>query len=45
VHPADLKTSVAKNLNILLDPVRNHFVKNKKAKELLKKVKAYKVTR
>lgn len=45
IHPADLKAAVAKNLNIMLDPVRNHFEKNKKAKELLKKVKSYKVTR
>ena len=45
VHPVDLKNSCAKYINELLIPVREHFEKNKKAKELLKKVKSFQVSR
>lgn len=45
LHPLDLKNTVAKYINELLEPVREHFKKNKKAAELLKKVKSYEVTR
>ncbi len=38
VHPLDLKNATAKYINQLLEPVREHFRKNKRAKELLKKV-------
>lgn len=45
IHPADLKSAVAEELNELLEPIRKHFQNNKKAKELLEKVESYKVTR
>jgi tyrosyl-tRNA synthetase len=45
LHPMDLKTAVAKCINELLEPVRKHFETNKKAKELLEKVKSFSVTR
>jgi tyrosyl-tRNA synthetase len=45
IHPADLKNSVGVHINQLLDPVRKHFEKNKKAKELLDKVNKLEVTR
>jgi len=45
LHPLDLKNAVASYINELLEPVRDHFKKNKKAAELLKKVKSYEVTR
>ncbi|MEK6968466.1 MAG: tyrosine--tRNA ligase [Nanoarchaeota archaeon] len=45
IHPADLKTAVAESLNELLEPVREHFKKNERARELLEKVSSYKVTR
>ncbi len=45
LHPADLKTSVAKYINELLIPVREHFSKNAKAKKLKELVESYQVTR
>jgi len=45
VHPTDLKNSVAKELNDLIKPVREHFEKNKKAKELYETVKKFDITR
>jgi len=45
LHPMDLKPAVAKYINDLIRPVREHFKKNKKARELLEKVKSFKVTR
>jgi tyrosyl-tRNA synthetase len=45
VHPMDLKNAVANHVNKLLDPVRKHFEKNKKAKDLLAKVNKLDVTR
>ncbi|RHN76674.1 putative tyrosine--tRNA ligase [Medicago truncatula] len=45
LHPADLKPALSKSLNKILEPVRLHFRTNKEAKELLKKVKAYKITK
>ncbi len=42
---ADLKPSLARHLNEILQPVRDHFESNAEAKELLKKVKSYKVTK
>ena len=45
IHPLDLKNAVATYINLCLEPVRNHFEKNKKAKELQKKVKSFEVTR
>lgn len=45
VHPLDLKVATAKYINQFLEPVRQHFKKNKKAKDLLKKVESFQVTR
>ena len=45
VHPLDLKNCVAKYINELIEPVRNHFKTNKKAKALYEKVKSFEVTR
>ncbi len=44
-HAADLKPALSKALNLILQPVREHFENNAEAKELLKKVKSYKVTK
>jgi tyrosyl-tRNA synthetase len=45
LHPMDLKTVVAARLNELLEPVRQHFEKNARAKELLEAVNKLEVTR
>jgi len=45
LHPGDVKQAVAKALNRLIQPVRDHFAKNEDAKKLLTQVKAYKSTR
>ena len=45
LHPGDLKAALAKQLNLILQPVRDHFENDAEAKELLKKVKSYKVTK
>ncbi|MEO6508998.1 MAG: tyrosine--tRNA ligase [Patescibacteria group bacterium] len=45
LHPQDLKQSVVKLLDMLLQPVREHFQNNSEAKELLEKVQSYQVTR
>jgi len=45
LFPLDLKNAVAKYIIELLKPVKKHFIKNKKAKELYNKVKSYEVTR
>lgn len=45
LHPSDLKNGLSRALNKILQPVRDHFKNNADAMKLLKKVKAYKVTR
>ncbi|RAL45365.1 hypothetical protein DM860_013761 [Cuscuta australis] len=45
LHPDDLKTALSKALNKILQPVRDHFKNDANAKDLLKRVKSYKVTR
>lgn len=45
IHPADIKPSVADHINLLLDPVRQHFEKDPYAKKLLELVRSYRVTR
>jgi tyrosyl-tRNA synthetase len=45
LHPGDLKASLTKALNDILQPVRDHFKNDKHAADLLKRVKQYKVTR
>ena len=45
IHPGDLKAALTQQLNGILQPVRDHFVNDAAAAELLKKVKGFKVTR
>ena len=45
LFPLDLKNAVADYLNKMLDPVRKHFERNEKARELLERVKSYRITR
>ncbi|KAL9410882.1 hypothetical protein AB3S75_044623 [Citrus x aurantiifolia] len=45
LHPGDLKPSLSKAINKILQPVRNHFNDNADAMDLLKRVKGYRVTR
>lgn len=45
LHPGDVKPALAKSLNKILQPVRDHFANDSNAKELLKRVKAYRVTK
>lgn len=45
LHPGDLKPALAKAINAILQPVRDHFEKDERAAGLLKKVKGYKVTK
>jgi tyrosyl-tRNA synthetase len=45
LHPGDVKASVAKALNALIQPVRDHFTTNEEAKKLLHQVRQYKTTR
>jgi len=45
LHPSDLKNAVSDYLNELIQPIREHFSKNKKAKELYEAVKKFKVTK
>jgi tyrosyl-tRNA synthetase len=45
LHPGDLKPAVAKAINEMIKPVREHFQKDPQAKKLLDQVKNFKVTR
>lgn len=45
LHPGDLKPSLAKALNKILQPVRDHFKNDPDARKLLEQVKRYKTTR
>lgn len=45
LHPQDLKQTVIVYLDKLLQPVRNHFENNTKAKALLSQVKSFQITR
>lgn len=45
LHPMDLKSAVAFYLNKMLEPARQYFEKNKKAKEIMNKVKGFEITR
>jgi tyrosyl-tRNA synthetase len=45
LHPLDLKQTTAEHLNTLIKPVREHFEKDKKAKELYEFVKKQGTTR
>jgi len=45
IHPLDLKNAVSNYLNEVIKPIREHFEKDKKAKELFEIVKNTKITR
>jgi len=45
LHPQDLKVTVVKLLDQLLQPVRKHFEEDAEAKKLLETVKSYQITR
>ncbi len=45
LHPADLKSYVAAGIEEKVAPIREHFEKNKAAKELYETVKGYQTTR
>ena len=45
LHPVDLKQGISDGLNTLIKPLREHFEKNNKAKELYEFVKSQQVTR
>ncbi|KAG9457646.1 hypothetical protein H6P81_002154 [Aristolochia fimbriata] len=45
LHPGDLKPALSKAINQILQPVRDHFKSDKEARDLLKVVKGYRVTR
>ncbi|XP_010509822.1 PREDICTED: tyrosine--tRNA ligase 1, cytoplasmic [Camelina sativa] len=45
LHPGDLKKGLMNSLNKILQPVRDHFKTDARAKNLLKQIKAYRVTR
>ncbi len=45
IHPMDLKNTVTKYINELLEPVRAHFANNKDASELKELVESYTTTR
>jgi len=45
LHPADLKQAVARYINELLKPIRDHFENNPEAKKLKEEVEGFQVTR
>ena len=45
IHPLDLKNTIARYIDELIAPVRDHFEKNKKAKALKEKVLSFQVVR
>ncbi|MEM5792961.1 MAG: tyrosine--tRNA ligase [Candidatus Aenigmatarchaeota archaeon] len=45
IHPLDLKKAVSEYLDILIEPIRSHFERSKKAREMYELVKQQKITR
>lgn len=45
LHPMDLKAAVAREVDNILDPVRQHFEKNAHAKKLKEQVQSFHITR
>jgi tyrosyl-tRNA synthetase len=45
IHPLDLKMSVAREIDRVIKPIREHFEKNSKAKKLLEFMKEQKIGR
>ncbi len=45
IHPVDLKLATAEAIDEMIVPVREHFEKSSRARELLEKVESFRVTR
>ena len=45
VHPMDIKATLSKLLDQLIEPVRRHFEENPEAKKLLEQVRSFQITR
>ena len=45
LHPGDLKPALAKAINEMIEPVRQHFKNDKNARKLLAQVKKFRITR
>lgn len=45
IHPVDLKNTVARYIDMSLEPIREHFRKDKKAKKLAEQVESFEITR
>ena len=45
IHPLDLKNSIADYIDQLIEPVREHFKKNAKARKLVEEIKKFEITR
>jgi tyrosyl-tRNA synthetase len=45
LHPSDIKPKLQKELNRMIQPIRDHFKNNAEAKSLMEKVKKFKVTK
>ena len=43
LHPGDLKPSLAKAINKILQPIRDHFATNPEAREILSLVRSFRV--
>ena len=45
LYPADLKNNVARLINAMIEPVRQHFANDPEAKRILQLVKSFQITR
>ncbi len=45
LHPLDLKNAVARYIDQLIKPIREHFEKNRRARQLYEEISRYEVTR
>jgi tyrosyl-tRNA synthetase len=45
LHPLDLKNAVAEYIDKMVKPIREHFEKNAKARELYEMMRSFKITR
>jgi len=43
LHPADLKPALARAINNIIQPVRDHFINNIEAKKLLDEIKSFNI--
>lgn len=44
LHPGDLKPALAKAINKILQPIRDHFKNDPEAREILNLVRSFRVT-